>query len=150
LELAGEEGVRAAADLVVTPAAPVYLSNLFGKPDLRREDGSVVNPGSPVFPGDRILVRLTGQGLVKPAIPAGQAASMDDPSQPALPVTAFTGTKRMEVLSARMSTTEAGVLDVWLTVPDLYEGEHQFSVQIGSLSAASQGLRVAARPGSEP
>ncbi|MGJ5818244.1 SBBP repeat-containing protein [Paludibaculum fermentans] len=150
LDTNGQEVAEAEVQLVA--ARPQILDQRVDNGNYaRKEDGSQITPDNPVHTGDRILVRVTGQGAVAPAIPDGQAASVENPSKPILPVTAYTGQKPLTVLSAQMSTSEAGVLDVWVQIPELYEGDHFVSVQVGPLSAGVVPIRVAARPvDSEP
>ena len=73
-------------------------------------------------------MRLNGQGRITQPIADGQAATADIPSKPVLPVTAWVGTKPVKILSSLMSSTEAGVLEVWMELPNLYDGD-----QLGSL-----------------
>ena len=96
---------------------------------------STINASNPTRPGERVLVKLTGQGTVRPSIPSGQAAPIDIPSKPVLPVSAFVGSKPIKIVSALMSTSEAGILEVWLEIPNLYAGDHLLSISIGPLSA---------------
>lgn len=62
-----------------------------------------------------------------------------------LPVTAYTGMKELRVVSATMSTTDAGVLDVWVEVPGLYDGDHYVTVKVGPLTAGVLPVKVAAQ-----
>ncbi|QOY88157.1 SBBP repeat-containing protein [Paludibaculum fermentans] len=146
LEALDANGARAGSVVMSVAAAnPQYLEALVNGLYARKEDGSLINPENPVHPGERMLIRLTGQGAVSPALPDGQAASLEVPSTPVLPVTAYTGMKELRVVSATMSTTDAGVLDVWVEVPGLYDGDHYVTVKVGPLTAGVLPVKVAAQ-----
>ncbi len=126
----------------VAAASPQYLELLPNGSRAQKLGGGIVDASNPVVPGDSILVRLTGQGAVRPPVPSGQAAG--GTAIPAQLLTATIGGKAAPVLSAAMSATEAGVLEVWLQVPDLYPGDHMVSISIGPLSAGILPIKVAA------
>jgi uncharacterized protein (TIGR03437 family) len=75
-----------------------------------------------------VLVHVTGLGPVNPPLAAGQTAVPDTPSTPAVAVAATIGGKSAQVISAQASGSSAGVVDIWLTTPNLYDGDHYISV----------------------
>jgi uncharacterized protein (TIGR03437 family) len=133
----------ATASLRLGVAAPKYLERIPDSSSARRANGSIVNASNPARVGESILVRLTGQGAVVPPVASGSAASPGaTPSRPVLPVTATIGRKPATLLSASMSVSEAGVLDVWLQVPELRDSDHYVSVHIGGVGAGMLPVRV--------
>jgi uncharacterized protein (TIGR03437 family) len=137
----------------VVAVSPLFVDSQETGARALRGDGSVIHAGNPAQPGDAILVRLTGQGPVKPANSDGQAASADSPSAPAGLITATVGGKRAKVISASMSTAEAGVLEVWLEVPNLYDGDHSGRIAVGPFASNVLPIMVkrqAPRAGEDP
>jgi uncharacterized protein (TIGR03437 family) len=134
----------ATAQVQVVALAPFYIANS-GLVRAQKADGSAITPANPVQPGDSILVELTGQGAVTPPLSSGAAASPAAPSTPVSPVSATIGGKPATVISNAMSTSQAGVLDLQLTVPNISAGDYDVSVSIGSIPA--NGPPIAAIPG---
>lgn len=126
-------------------AVPGFFAASLADPLIRatKQDGSTIDAANPVNVGDRILVRLSGQGSTVPPIPTGKAADPNNPSAPALPVTATIGGKPARVLSAHMSPIDAGVLDVWIQVPDLYAGDKNVRVRVASQTVGPLPIKVA-------
>ena len=108
----------------------------------------MIDSSNPAAPGDSILIRITGQGAVEPALPSGVAAPPTSPVVPVLPVTATIGRVPARLISAAMSTTQAGVLDVWLEVPPLADDSYRASISVGTFSAGE--IPVSVRSGQPP
>jgi uncharacterized protein (TIGR03437 family) len=141
-------GVRiATAQITLDTLAPRYVDTLQSGLRARKPDGSVVWWSNPARPSETLLVRMTGQGAVQPVLANGSAATPGVPSTPVAPVTATIGGKAAKVLSAGMSASEAGILEVRLEVPDLADGEYSMAVRIGEEDAGPVPLKVVATAG---
>ncbi len=132
----------ATSGVKVGAVVPSFLGLVSGRWRAYKANGSTIGPNNPIQPGDPILVHLTSQGPVDPPIPTGHAATPGQPSTPELPLTATLGGKEARVLSAQMSETEAGILDVWLEAPRLYDGFHRVAVKIGRYVAEGPSVSV--------
>jgi uncharacterized protein (TIGR03437 family) len=132
----------ATGQIKVDALAPVYdtITETDSLPRARKVDGLIVDGTNPVRPGELILLKLTGQGSVNPPIPDGSASPRGVTSTPLSQVTAIIAGKPAVVHSAAMNTTEAGVLDVWLEVPDVADGDYTASVSIAGLNAGGSGV----------
>ena len=116
----------------VTAVAPGYLVVFPNSLRAQKSDGSIIDALNPTQPGEAILVHVIGYGAVKPPIPSGQAGQPDVTYQTSMLLTATVGGKSAKVLSYTPSV--AGVLDVWIEVPDLYPGDHYVRVSVGPVS----------------
>jgi uncharacterized protein (TIGR03437 family) len=131
-------GARVGSGLVtVASAAPtIYASRA------TTAAGAIADDENPVSPGDPIRVRITGQGAVTPPLAAGELPSPDTAVRPVLPVTAKIGGKPAKVISAEMSRSGIGVLDIWIETPTLYPGDHLVEVAVGYRITGGVPLRV--------
>jgi uncharacterized protein (TIGR03437 family) len=121
-------GTRVATgNALVTALMPDFFADQI-KPRAQKADGTTIDATNPVAPGDAVLMHVTGLGLLNPPLATGQAASADTPSVPVAAVSATIGGKSAQVISAQASESAAGVVDIWLTTPNLYEGDHYISV----------------------
>jgi uncharacterized protein (TIGR03437 family) len=117
----------ATANAMIMGVAPDFVADPF-KPRAQKADGTTIDANNPVAPGDTVLVQVTGLGTVNPPLATGQIGAADTPSTPVAAVTATIGGKKAQVISAQASGSSAGVADIWLTEPDLYDGDHYISV----------------------
>jgi uncharacterized protein (TIGR03437 family) len=122
----------ASANAMVTGVSPDFVADPL-KPRAQKADGTTIDATNPVAPGDAVLVHVTGLGRVNPLLATGQTAAADTPSTPVAAVTATIGGKNAQVVSAQASRSLAGVADIWLTTPDLYDGDHYIS--LGAMGA---------------
>lgn len=112
----------ATANATVTAIAPDFVASR-----AQKGDGSSIDATNPVAPGDAVLVQVTGLGIANPPIPAsGPRRGM--PRRALNRVTATIGGKNAQVLAAQPSGSSAGVTDIWLITPDLYDGDQYISV----------------------
>lgn len=144
LDVYDSEGARVAlGSMTLGQSAPSYAFASSDRPRAQKADGSQINPNNPVYSGDTIVVKITGQGSVVPPIPSGKAASTASASVPVLPVMVTVGGKIASILSATMSTKEAGILDVRIQVPALAAGDHKVRVTVGDGDAGDLPIRIA-------
>ena len=121
-------GARVATvNLTVTAVAPDFMADP-RTPRAQSADGATIDATNPVAPGDAVLVHVTGLGSVSPPLATGQTTAADTPSTPVAAVTATIGGKDAQVISAHASVSTAGVIDVLLSTPNLYDGDHYISV----------------------
>jgi hypothetical protein len=89
---------------------------------------------------------VRGLGPVNPPLATGQTAPADTPSTPVAEVTATIGGKNARVISAQASELSAGVVDIWLSTPDLYDGDHYISVgAMGAFTSTRIPIKVKSR-----
>jgi uncharacterized protein (TIGR03437 family) len=150
LQAFNASGLVGTGQVTISAIVPRYLEGFANGLRARKANGSIVDASNPVRPGEPILVRLTGQGAVKPPLASGSAASIETASVSVGMLTAYFGTKAAKIESAKMSAFEAGVLDVWVTVPNLYAGDHFLSINIGPVSAGNLPIKVTSSRGRIP
>ena len=81
-------------------------------------------------PGEEIAIKLEGTGKTDLPLAAGSAAGFQ--IGPAAPVKAWVGGRQAAVLSAEMSQTEPGVLEVRIETPALPSDSYPVSIGIGA------------------
>jgi uncharacterized protein (TIGR03437 family) len=144
LDAAGTRVATASVTIAPTAANLMEVSPYLVR--VWRRDGSVIDESNPVQAGESILLKVTGQGVVQPPLASGVAAPPGQVTVPVALVTATVGGKAAEVLSAAMSTSEAGVLETWVEVPWLADGDYTARVRVGVAETIDVPLRVAALP----
>jgi uncharacterized protein (TIGR03437 family) len=132
----GQMALDAVAPASINGTAMAYLA--------KKADGSTVNAANPARPGEAILVTITGQGAVTPALADGSAAPAAVASSPTLPMVATIAGLPANIRSATMSVTEAGVLDVWLDVPNVADGYYDVSISVADANADIIGMNIRA------
>ena len=121
----------------IAPASPGILLFGAGRAVVQNADFAVNTTGAPTFPGQPIVVYLTGQGLVDNTVATGAAAPAQPLSRPRLPVSASIGGSEATVLFLGLSPGFIGLAQANLLVPDLAPGDHPVVITIGG--AASNG-----------
>lgn len=121
----------------VSPLVPAIQSRrvgfLFPQPVLDHEDGSPVTAAAPAIPGEIAIARLAGVGAMKTAAPLGDVAAGDEPVVPSAAIEAYLGGRRLEIVSAALSRTDVGIVEVRVRVPALAPGGHMLSFRVGGV-----------------
>jgi uncharacterized protein (TIGR03437 family) len=102
---------------------------------------------NPVQPGQYLIVYLTGQGSVNPAVATGAAAPADPPALPLAPVQAQIGGANAVITFAGLAPGFAGLLQANLIVPEVPAGEQPLDISIGGVPANQAFVYVSADAG---
>jgi uncharacterized protein (TIGR03437 family) len=95
-------------------------------------DGSLNDGTHPAHPGDYVVLYMTGQGPLDRPVPNGAAAPSDPPARATLPVSVTIGGLNAPVAFAGLTPTLAGLFQVNVRVPLIYNGTHGLVVTVGS------------------
>jgi uncharacterized protein (TIGR03437 family) len=138
-------GVSAEAPVEVRPVGPGILTMSGGNHAVAQNAADfTLNAGdNPARPGQYVILYLTGQGMVEPAVPTGEAAPATPLSYPAGPVEATIGGRPARVAFAGLTPGLVGVLQVNLEVPAGVSGEAPVEVAVGGMASPPAVLSVA-------
>jgi trimeric autotransporter adhesin len=138
-------GAGAPVNFTVTPTGPGVITAILPGHALAVSltDGSLNSPQSPAVPGDFILVYVTGQGLLNPAVPTGAPSPADPLSYPYAPVQVNIGGQPASVPFAGMAPGFVGLLQLNIQIPYVPAGDQNLDVTIGGLTANRTIISVA-------
>jgi uncharacterized protein (TIGR03437 family) len=125
------------ANTTVTQVAPIFVAD-FLNPRARKSNGAVIDANNPVAPGDAVLVQVTGLGLADPLSAVGGPRRRLLRSDAPMRVIATICGKNARIISAQANESSPGVTDIWLTTPDLYDGDHYISVGAMGVSTSTR------------
>jgi uncharacterized protein (TIGR03437 family) len=140
-----DAGTSAPVSFVVRPVGPgtMTLPPASHALAVNVADGSVNSPQSPAAPGQYLIVYVTGQGSVNPAIPTGAAAPDDPLSYPSAAVLVNIGGQPATVPFAGMAPGFVGLLQLNILVPNVSAGERNLDISIGGVSANTTTVSIA-------
>ncbi|MBK5290831.1 MAG: hypothetical protein JJE04_03930 [Acidobacteriia bacterium] len=127
----------------ITSAAPGIFQFGVGRAVVVNADGAVNTADAPTYPGQPIVVYLTGQGLLDNSVTTGAAAPSQPLSRPRLPVSATVGGMEANVLFLGLSPGFIGLAQGNLVVPDLPPGDHTVVITIGGAASNAPVITVA-------
>ncbi len=127
VEIEDSLGKRNTLTLKLKPAVPEFKDDL---------------PTGPSYPpallrrtGEELIVRLSGLGQTTIPAPWGDVATI--PIEPAAPIEAFVGGKKAKILSVELSTTEVGIFNVHMQIPEIARDLHTVSIRAGGTLIAT-------------
>jgi uncharacterized protein (TIGR03437 family) len=140
LEAQSGAGKSAPVSFSVSATAPGVFVTTGGQAIAQNFPGYAANSSqNPVQPGQYLIVYLTGQGLVNPAVATGAAAPSAPLALPVAPVQAQIGGASAVITFAGLMPGFAGLLQMNLIVPEIPAGEQPLDISIGGV-AANQAL----------
>lgn len=107
-------------------------------------DGSGLGLAFSRRPGESLLIRMTGSGEMAGAAPWGDVPG--DSVVPKAPIAVFVGGRPARVLSAELSRSAVGVLEIKAEVPAIAPDSHMISVRVGNVDMYVAPLLVVSPP----